>query len=97
MITGVGGLYIAEVIQEEPLRLKVEETGPYASLRWDDFIISDFESEQIQDDEKSTELLRKAQKSGHPFFSGLKSLGVDDGKLHEILPVETEDRGDKCQ
>jgi len=88
MIIGRTGRYIAEVIQEEPLRLKVEEEGPFANLRCDDFIINDLDSAQIQDEEKSTELLREAQKLGHPFVSGLKSLGVADGKLHEILPKE---------
>ena len=32
MITGVVGMYIAEVIQEEPLILKVEESGPFMDI-----------------------------------------------------------------
>ncbi|KKR14320.1 MAG: hypothetical protein UT43_C0028G0012 [Parcubacteria group bacterium GW2011_GWC1_39_29] len=63
--------YIAEVIGESPLILKVKEGGPYSRLKYDDFVILEKDSLKIQGND-----------------SGLKRLGVEDGKLHEILPVE---------
>jgi len=90
MITGSVGRYIAEVVQSEPLILKVEEYGPYAHLRGDDFIINAWDSAIIQDldESKSTALLKEAKERGHPFLSGLRKLGIGDGKMHEILPTE---------
>lgn len=89
MITGCTGRYIAEVIQEEPLRLKVEESGPYAHLKDGDFIVDEFTSAIVQDenDDETRALLAEAKRRGHPFVSGLKQLGVNDGKMHEMLPA----------
>ena len=81
--------YIAEVIGESPLILKVKEGGPYSRLKYDDFVILEKDSLKIQgNDETSTALLREMAQRGKPLISGLKRLGVEDGKLHEILPVE---------
>jgi hypothetical protein len=89
MITGRIPRYIAEVVQEKPLRLKVEERGLFASLRGDDFIVVEFDSMVLQgeDQGKLDAMLREAKERGHPFLSGLKQFGVNDGKMHEMLPV----------
>ena len=89
MITGVVRMYIAEVIQEEPLILKVEESGPYSRLMGEDFIVFEKYSTRLQGDDLSVRnLLREAIQRDEPFCSGLKRLGVEDGVLHEILPIE---------
>ncbi len=90
-LTGATRKYIAEVTQETPLRLKVQETGPYANLKEGDFIILKKESIRAQDDQESTQLLQEEQERGYPLISGLASLGVKDGKIREILPVRREE------
>jgi len=81
--------YIAEVIEESPLILKVKESGPYSRLKYDDFVVLEKDSLRIQgDDETSTALLRETAQRGRPLISGLKRLGVEDDKLYEILPAE---------
>lgn len=84
MITGFIKTYIAEVTQLEPLRLKVEESGPLSNLKDGDYIILELESEELQND--CTAYLKA---KNNPPISGLESLGVpQDGKMYEILPVE---------
>ena len=89
MITGVVSRYIAEVTQENPLILKIEESGPYSRLRGEDFVIFGKDAWGAQGDDLAAiyipdEALERVQ----PLHSGLKKLGVEDGVLHEILPVE---------
>ena len=82
------GTYIAEVIEENPMKLKVQETGPFANLKeGSDFVILTDKSILIQDEKCTQELLRHQYESGRPLLSGLKSLGVDDGEIHQILPA----------
>ena len=89
MITGIVRMYIAEVIQEGPLMLKVEESGPYSRLKGEDFVVFEKDSLRAQvDDLTARALLVEALERGRPLRSGLKKLGVEDGVLHEILPVE---------
>lgn len=89
MITGVVSRYIAEVVQENPLILKIEESGPYSRLRGEDFVIFEKDSLRAQGDDLTAQaLLVEALERGRPLRSGLKKLGVKDGVLHEILPVE---------
>ncbi|MDD5290147.1 MAG: hypothetical protein PHT40_03050 [Patescibacteria group bacterium] len=87
-ITGMIGTYIAEVIQTNPLRLKVEEEGPFARLKDGDFIISSRDTAKIQVDQKNNTnfFLKERHKQKIKIFSGLHSLSVKNGKLHEILP-----------
>ena len=87
-ITGMLGNYIAEVTQSDPLQMKVEEDGPFAHLKHGDFVILEKETEQFQKDcrEDTNVFLESEYKAGRKIISGLKSLGVTDGKLHEILP-----------
>jgi hypothetical protein len=87
-ITGTIGRYIAEVIQTEPLRLKVEESGQYANLKDGDFIVNESKTLLLQQDarEDTTFFLQQEQKAGRKVVSGLAALGVEDGKLHEIFP-----------
>jgi hypothetical protein len=87
-ITGMIGTYIAEVVQANPLRLKVAEDGPFAHLKDGDFIISSRDTAKVQADQKNDTnfFLEERHKQGLKTASGLKSLHVQDGKLHEILP-----------
>jgi PleD family two-component response regulator len=84
-ITSTIGQYIAEIISEDPLKLKVTENGPLANLKDGDFGIKEEESAEIQDDAKSILLLRRFTNSSLPLKSGLKKLGVTDNRLHQIL------------
>ena len=89
-LTGCTGRYIGQVIQEKPLRIKVQEDGPYSYLEIEDFIIEEDFSLIFQrdNDEEIAHLLRSSKECGHPFISGLKSLGVTDDRLHEMLPAD---------
>lgn len=88
-ITGDIHTYIAEVTQAEPLRLKVMEAGPFANLKDGDYIILEEETKQAQKDcrENTCDFLISMQKKGVKVVSGLKSLGITDGKLRYIYPV----------
>jgi len=93
-ITGMLGHYIAEVVEEDPLMLKVEEDGPFSRLKAGDFggdfgIIED-ESREFQDKRKVRELVLRYAEKSRPLASGLRSLGVEDGKLHEILDINPD-------
>lgn len=86
-LTGQTRKYIAEVMQVTPVRMKVVETGPWACLKEEDFIIADEDTMQIQGDQKrQNKLLLRYKFYGRPLLSGLKSLGIEDGKIHEIWP-----------
>ncbi len=87
-ITGDVRAYIAEVTNVDPLQMKVEEVGPYAHLKRDDFIVQERATAQLQRDHLSGScaFLEAEQRAGRKVFSGLRSLGVEDGWLHEILP-----------
>lgn len=86
-LTGQTRKYIAEVTQVEPIKVKVTETGPQANLKDGDFIIIDDLTAQVQGGHKRQQkLLLRFKFFGHPLLSGLKSLGITDGKIHEILP-----------
>lgn len=88
-ITGDLGTYIAEITQSDPLQMKVTESGPFAHLRHEDFVILKMETEQLQKDcrENTCVFLESELKSGRKVVSGLEKMGVTDGKLHEILPL----------
>ncbi len=91
-ITGMLGSYIAEVTQSKPLRLKVEESGPLAHLKeHGDFGIKKNETIVAQMDEKynTCNFVKEEQEAGRRVISGLKRMGVNDGKLHEILPGDS--------
>lgn len=87
-ITGRGGNYVAEVIEEEPLRLKVTEAGSFSNLKNEDFVIRENESCLAQDENSSQKLLSDAVLKGNPLLSGLASLGITDGTIHELFPVQ---------
>ncbi len=86
-ITGEPDMYIAQVTQSDPLRMKVEESGPYANLKDGDFIILQRETAQLQRDnrEDTCTFLQAQQQAGCRVISGLKSLGVTDNELHLML------------
>lgn len=91
-ITGSLSTYIAQVTQSEPLQMKVEETGPFAHLKAGDFIIREQDTAQLQRDarEDTCAFLEAQRQAGRKVISGLKCLGIKDGKLREILPVPTD-------
>lgn len=83
-ISGIEANYIAEVIQSIPLIVKVTESGPYAKLKsgsWD-FIVLREDSFQFQQDVRND---TNFYLENNTPLSGLKSLGVTDDKLHEML------------
>ena len=83
-ITGTVRSYIAEVIQDDPLIVKVTEEGPYAKLKVasGDFVILKSDTFQFQQDIlNDTDFYLEHNTP----ISGLKSLGVTDDKLHEML------------
>lgn len=89
-ITGDVNRYVAEVTKVDPLDMKVEEDGPYAYLKDVDYIIIAPASAVWQKGVMhKTLFLRNAKLLAHPILSDLKSLGVTDGKLHEILPLKS--------
>jgi len=88
-LTGCLHSYIAEVIEEEPLRLKIGESGVYSNLKNGDFIVLENESTRLQSEEESALILKEYSDRGQPLVSGLRSLGVpQDGNLHTILPEQ---------
>lgn len=85
-ITGMTPIYVAEVTRVVPLEMKVEEEGPFAHLKDGDyFIMEELTDNWQQDGLEMQRFLYSAKKAGHAYLSGLKALGVEDGKLHEIL------------
>ena len=88
MITGMLDPYIAEITESEPLRLKVMEEGPFARLQQGDFIVLETHTARLQEDRRNgtDSFLREEHLAGRKVVSGLKSLGVEDGNLREILP-----------
>lgn len=89
-ITGCTDVYIAEVTQSEPLRLKVMEHGPLNKLTIEDAIIHEAETQIAQQDDIDNTcvfLQQRKDKGLKPAVSGLISLGVTDGLLREILPA----------
>jgi len=89
-ITGTISTFIAEVIQEEPLIVKVTETGPYSRLKQagGDFIIMRSDTEQFHADiENDTNIfLESHDEDDKRPLSGLKSLGVHDDTLRYMFP-----------
>lgn len=88
-LTGCIGSYIAQVVQNDPLEIKVQETGPYAHLKDGDFIIREQDTMQAQRDDKEDTcvFLAAEHQAGRRVMSGLESLGVTDGRLRLMLPV----------
>jgi hypothetical protein len=87
-IIGCFPIHIAQVTRSKPLEMKVTETGPFSRLKDGDYIIWKEDSQQLQlDDRNNTDVfLRSCHQAGRKVLSGLKSLGVKDGELHEIFP-----------
>lgn len=81
--------YIAEVIQSDPLQVKITESGKYSKFEEDSIIIVPYETEQFQGDclNNTNIFLETTYKEGRKVFSGLKSLGITDGELHPIYPA----------
>ncbi len=67
--------YVAEVTKSKPLRLKVEERGPYANLKDGDFGIFEEETALFQKDRREgTEVfLEREARAGRKVFTGLSA------------------------
>lgn len=86
-ITGDTRRFVAEITKVDPLEMKVMEEGPYAHLKDGDYIIIGGDSAHWQEGgKKKRTLFQRAELCKNPLLSALQSLGVTDGKLHEILP-----------
>jgi len=81
-IKGSSLVYIAEVVQSNPLIVKIQDEGPYAELKYDDINISTFATESLQ--EGLYGFLRFLRRAGRKIYSGLSSLGIEDGEIQEI-------------
>lgn len=102
-MTGMTGRYIAEVIKEEPLLVKIMEVGPYTDLReYGDFGIMRHESLMIQDKDikKVGEFLKGEMDAGRPLVSGLARFGVTDMRRYIIITSsegENETKAEQSQ
>jgi hypothetical protein len=81
------GVYIAEIISKTPLIVKVEEMPTAYVLKENTggFFILEKESAMIQTVEGFNKLVRQYAEDGIPLRTGLKKLGIEDGKIYEIL------------
>ena len=89
-VVGVPQIFIAEVTQSSPLRMKIHEKGGlYDDLGHDAVMISDWRTEQFQRDviEDTNTFLEEQAEKGLKIASGLESLGVTDNTLQSILPA----------
>jgi len=76
-----GMFSVLENFEEDTAKQIIER---FSNLKEGDFIIQERDSAQFQKDcHEDTNVFLE---SGRRVISGLKSLGVTDGKLHEILP-----------
>lgn len=79
--------YVAEVTQENPLHLKVAESGPYSKLKPGDYIIDEKLTEQAQGlDHEQQKLLITMLSKRTPLASGLVSVGITDGNIRQLEP-----------
>jgi hypothetical protein len=87
-IVGATTNFIAEVIEESPLIVKVQDTGRYAKLLPTDFVLDDTATEvfQRENQDEIKALLQEAVDGGKPYVTGLAALGITDGTLHKMLP-----------
>ncbi len=88
-IRGENYKFIARVTSFIPLEVEVVEEGEYANLSRNRFDILHEETAQFQKDrrEDSNVFLETENLEGRIVVSGLRSLGITDDKLHEIIPV----------
>lgn len=95
-ITGMIGDYIAQVVEAEPLVVKVTETGPWAALRGEDFILQHGMTETLRADEQqeTAVFLSECLARKHPAMTGLACLIGEEraarGKVFSLLPPPTE-------
>ena len=86
-VDGDDRYFIAEVTKTNPLIVKIEEDGPYSKLKEErDILVLNNETTQFQKDIKENSNVFLETKT-YKVFSGLKNLGVEDGKMHEMLLV----------
>lgn len=82
--------FVAEVTNEDPPRLKVEEKGPYASLKHGDYIVIDDFSARVQKgDDELNKLVRELGSQGVTIGSGLPHLFSQPIKgIEKMLPAD---------
>ncbi|MFA6338716.1 MAG: hypothetical protein WCW87_01495 [Candidatus Paceibacterota bacterium] len=73
--------FIAEVVTKDPLVIKITEEGLLSVLKQGDYVIYESFSADIQNIESQNNVIEKFK-----MYSGLRSLGVTDGKIYEICP-----------
>jgi len=95
-VDGMRSMSIAEVTKVEPLSLKIMESGPFANLKEDDYTLLVQETIAWQADGAGHNMILEMHKRiGRPVLSGLRSLGITDNELHELLPYPVSDASTK--
>ncbi|MFA6437085.1 MAG: hypothetical protein WC242_05460 [Candidatus Paceibacterota bacterium] len=84
-IVGMTELYIAEITQSDPLKMKVAERGPLARLQSGDFLILTVNTFLLQRDLHENTRGFWSMKHKSRILSGLAKLGVKDGKVRRIF------------
>ncbi len=84
--------FIAEITETIPvIKCKVANSGRLNNLKQGaDFTIKEEETKEFQKDCLNGEynLIKRKLQNGKPLYSALKSLGVVDDTLREILPTD---------
>ncbi len=80
-------LFIAEVVKENPLVLKVRESGSLARIESGQYVIDEALSERIQDPQQSNAVLKEGAASNQPFMSGLASLGIAENTFNDVYSM----------
>lgn len=76
---------IAEITQTEPLVVKIEEHGFCSNINQINFRIHDHDSSLVQKSPNELEkYIDNLRKNGEHLYSGLHSLGIEDGMLRDL-------------
>lgn len=86
-MAGKTSWFLGEVIQEDPLVIKIAENGPLARIKVGDFTILERETAILRENgDDLQKILHEQYMSGRPVQTGLLSYGsVKKGKLHSVL------------
>ncbi len=89
-MSGLSGLYLAEVTKSVPLRVKLKDDGPFSCIKENKIKVHERETALLQKTVARGEreiFARFIADSGRDVRCGLASLGVKDNDFHYILPV----------
>lgn len=87
-ITGFFRLCIAEVTKENPLQMKVTESGPFSNLKDGDFIIKEEYTVEFQKDNDT--FLKKCEKKNWDIFSGLAKIPGMPENNSKLFKISTD-------